>query len=79
MSLRSRTENENESVLHSYSLTSPSFPHAFSATGLRTDQPKAEAGIQAEFGLDPRLTFGGDGLGNRVSSAQPSFRKSHKR
>src|SRR5262249_58825584 len=24
-----------------------SFPHAFSATGLRTDQPQAEAGIQA--------------------------------
>ena len=24
----------------------PSFPHALSATGLRTDQPQAEAGIQ---------------------------------
>jgi hypothetical protein len=43
----------------SNSPTSPSFPHAFSATWLRTDQPQAEAGIQAESGLDPRLKHSG--------------------
>ncbi len=31
-----------------------SFPKAFSATQLRTDQPQAEAGIQANPELDPR-------------------------
>jgi hypothetical protein len=45
-----------------------SFPHAFSATGLQTDQLQAEAGIQANFGpvcvlrtgrLDPRLKRSG--------------------
>jgi hypothetical protein len=34
-------------------------PRAFSATRLRTDQPQAEAGIQAEVGLDPRLKHSG--------------------
>ncbi len=34
---------------------SPSFPHAFSATQLRTDQPQAEARIQGMFGLNPPL------------------------
>jgi hypothetical protein len=37
------------------------------------------AGIQAEFGLDPRLKNSGDDLGERISSPQPQFSKEPKR
>src|SRR5262249_1028114 len=41
------------------------FPHVFSATGLRTDQPQAEAEIQAKTRTGPRLKHaGGDVLGS---------------
>jgi hypothetical protein len=48
---------------HSNSPTSPSFPHAFSGNpgGIRTGPPIK--------------TFGGDGLGSRISSPQPQFSK----
>ena len=36
----------------------PSFPHVFSATALRTDQPQAEAGIHGTR-MDPRLEHSG--------------------
>ena len=38
--------------------STPSFPHVFSAIGLRTDQPQAEAGIQVTR-MDPGLKHSG--------------------
>jgi hypothetical protein len=49
-----------------------------SATGLRTDQPQAEAGIQAESRPGPPIeTFGGDDLGVRSLYPSGNFQKIH--
>jgi hypothetical protein len=66
MSLHSPTRIKMEYVLQAAnSRTGLSFPHASS-------------GIQAEFGLDPRLRHSGVTiLGSRISSPQPQFSKAH--
>ena len=46
----------------------------------RTHSRMLLAGIQAESGTGPPIkTFGGDGLGSRISSPQPQFSKERRR